>query len=154
MTFRLALSLLFALAAGLAQTQSSDSAVAPAPDSVLPYPTRSPGKAVLLSFLIPGGGQVYTRNYWKVPLIAPAEIALSYLTFREYSAARTALNSNDTSTYILRRDRGTTYLFFTGAVIAFSMADAYVSAQFFGFREQMRLSIAPDRLGLIVALGR
>lgn len=154
MTIRLAFFALLAVTAGLAQPSRPDSALAPAPDSVLPYPSRSPGKAVLLSLLIPAGGQVYTRNYWKVPLIAPAELALGYLTCREYSAARSALSRNDTSGYVQHRDRGTTFLFFTGAVIAFSMADAYVSAQLFGFKEQMRLSLAPGRLGLEISLGR
>lgn len=154
MTIKTVSCLLLVLSTAPAQNTPAESSAAPAPDSLLPYPSRSPGKAVLLSFLIPAGGQIYTRNYWKVPLIAPAELALGYLTYREYSAARTALNHNDTSGYIRHRDRGTTFLFFTGAVIAFSMADAYVSAQLFGFNEQMRLSLSPDRLGVLIAIGR
>jgi hypothetical protein len=134
------------LAAGVwAQSVGPDSAAdtlksAP-PDSVLPYPTKSPGTAVLLSLLIPAGGQVYTHNYWKVPIIAPAELVLGYLSYREHTGAVDALTRGDSLDYVFHRDRRSTFLWFTGATIAFSMADAYVSARMFGFREQMRLSL-------------
>jgi hypothetical protein len=32
-----------------------------------------PGKAALYSLIIPGGGQVYNRRYWKVPIIYAGE---------------------------------------------------------------------------------
>jgi len=147
-----------ALLAALAAAQpiepgpAADSARGPAPDSVMPYPTRSPGTAVLLSLLLPAGGQVYTRDYWKVPIIAPAELALGYLSYREHASATAALGRGDTVAYARHRDRRATFLWFTGATIAFSMADAYVSAQMFGFKEQLRLSLGPGRLGVEFAL--
>ncbi len=112
---------------------------------------KSPGKAVLLSFLIPGGGQIYTRNYWKAALIAPAEVALGYLSYQEELRTQQALRAQDTSGYIFHRDRRNSYLFWTGAVIAFSMADAYVSAYMFGFDRQLRLSVEFGRVGLELA---
>ncbi len=114
---------------------------------------KSPGKAVLLSFLIPGGGQIYTKNYWKAGIIAPAEIGLGYLSYQAHLQAEQALKQGDTTRYPIYRDRRTTFLWWTAVVVAFSMADAYVSAQMFGFDQELRLDIAPDRLGLILAFG-
>ena len=39
-----------------------------------------PGKAALFSLIIPGGGQVYNKDYWKVPLVYAAEGAAIYYT--------------------------------------------------------------------------
>jgi hypothetical protein len=38
-------------------------------DTVAVRQTKSAGKAVLLSALLPGLGQIYTRSYWKLPII-------------------------------------------------------------------------------------
>lgn len=46
-----------------------------------------PGKAALLSLVIPGGGQAYNRRWWKVPLAIGIDVGtVSYLVFnhREY----------------------------------------------------------------------
>jgi hypothetical protein len=113
---------------------------------------RSPAKAVLLSFLLPGGGQVYTRNYWKAALIAPAELTLGYLSCRAHRQATDAQSANDPALYLRYRDERTKYLWWTGAVIVFSMADAYVSAQMFGFDREMRLAFGPARAGLAMGI--
>ncbi|UCG42381.1 MAG: hypothetical protein JSU73_10980 [candidate division WOR-3 bacterium] len=125
-------------------TPVADSAV---PDST-PVPVearpakagKSPGTAVLLSALIPGGGQVYTGGYWKAGLIAPAELALGFFSVKEHLDATRALEQGREADYVLHRDRRTALLWWTGAVIAFSMADAYVSARLYDFDEQMRFS--------------
>jgi len=118
-------------------------------DTVGPYrPAKSTGTAVLLSFLLPGGGQVYTGNWWKAALIAPAEVTLGYFSVREHVAATDAWNSGDTTGYVRHRDRRTALLWWTGAVLAFSMADAYVSAQMYGFDREMRLTLGPMRAGI------
>ncbi len=114
-------------------------------------PAKSPGRAVLLSFLIPGGGQIYTRNYLKAALIASTEIGLGYLTIQEHLRASRALAVQDSVRYAYHRDRRGAFLWWTAATVAFSMADAYVSAQMFGFDQEMRLSIAPDRIGVTFA---
>ncbi len=127
---------------------------APVADSAMPDSTpaqiepqrsrvnKSPGTAVLLSALLPGGGQVYTGGYWKAGLIAPAELALGFFSIREHLDATRALGDGREDDYVLHRDRRTTLLWWTGAVIAFSMADAYVSAQLYGFDDEMRFSQA------------
>jgi hypothetical protein len=118
-------------------------------DTVGAYrPAKSTGTAVLLSFLLPGGGQVYTGNWWKAALIAPAEVTLGYFSVKEHLAATKAWNGGDTTGYVQRRDRRTALLWWTGAALAFSMADAYVSAQMYGFDREMRLTLGPMRAGI------
>ena len=118
-------------------------------DAVGTYrPAKSTGTAVLLSFLLPGGGQVYTGNWWKAVLIAPAEVTLGYFSVKEHLAATKAWNGGDTTGYVQHRDRRTALLWWTGAALAFSMADAYVSAQMYGFDREMRLTLGPMRAGI------
>ena len=118
-------------------------------DTVSAYrPAKSTGTAVLLSFLLPGGGQVYTGNWWKAALVAPAEVTLGYFSVKEHLASTKELNSGDTTGYVLHRDRRTALLWWTGAVVAFSMADAYVSAQMYGFDREVRLTLGPLRAGI------
>jgi len=125
-------------------------------DTVGPYrPARSTGTAVLLSFLLPGGGQVYTGNWWKAALIAPAEVTLGCFSIKEHMSASDYLSQfhlhhfqSDSENYALHRDRRTALLWWTGAVVAFSMADAYVSAQMYGFDREMRLTFGPMRAGI------
>jgi hypothetical protein len=122
---------------------------APRAATVVAYrPARSTGTAVLLSFLLPGAGQVYTGNWWKAALIAPAEVTLGYFSVSEHLAANKAVSMGDTTGYAQHRDRRTVMLWWTGAVVAFSMADAYVSAQMYGFDREMRLTLGPMRAGI------
>lgn len=41
----------------------------------------NPGKAALYSALIPSAGQVYNKNYWKVPVVLAAEGTALFLVF-------------------------------------------------------------------------
>jgi hypothetical protein len=130
--------------------------ITPEADTVSRYrPAKSAGTASLLSLLVPGGGQAYTGNWWKAALIAPAELTLGYFTVREHLAASKSLglyrehrSSTDSTNYVLHRDRRTVLLWWTGAVVAFSMADAYVSAQMYGFDREMHLTLGPMRAGI------
>lgn len=64
-----------------------------------PDPTR----AVWMSVLFPGLGQVYNRRYWKLPIIVGAFMALGYGTswnngqYQDYSQAYRDLLDNDPS---------------------------------------------------------
>lgn len=123
----------------------------PAPESLPARPapvTKSPGTAVLLSALVPGGGQVYTGHWWKTALIAPAELTLAYFSVRDHVSANDALRAGDEDGYRRLRDRRNTLLWWTGAVVAFSMADAYVSAQMYGFDRQMEFTMGPGSAGV------
>ena len=154
-----------ALLVGLVLAQDPDSVLKLQPmptdstaesDTVRPYrPAKSPGKAVLLSLLLPGGGQVYTGNWWKAALIAPAELTLGCLSIKEHVGASKSLklfqeqgDPADSLKYIGHRNTRTALLWWTGSVVAFSMADAYVSAQMYGFDREMRLTVGPMRAGV------
>jgi TM2 domain-containing membrane protein YozV len=121
----------------------------PKVDTVRSYrPAKSPGTAVLLSFLLPGAGQIYTGNWWKAALIAPAEVTLGYLSVKEHLSATESLRDGDTVNYVRHGDARTAFLWWTGAVVAFSMADAYVSAQMYGFDREIRFTVGPIRAGI------
>ncbi|MDE7394200.1 MAG: hypothetical protein K2M80_06975 [Muribaculaceae bacterium] len=66
--------------------------------------TPSPTKAVWLSALFPGLGQVYNRRYWKLPIIAGGYIGLIYATswnntmLSDYTVAYADLLDNDPNT--------------------------------------------------------
>ncbi len=63
-----------------------------------------PTKAVWLSALFPGLGQVYNRRYWKLPIIAGGYLGLAYATswnstmLNDYTVAFADLMDNDPST--------------------------------------------------------
>ena len=66
----------------------------------VPDPTR----AVWLSALCPGLGQVYNRRFWKLPLVIGGYLGLGYATtwnnsmLRDYTRAYADLNDNDPTT--------------------------------------------------------
>lgn len=63
-----------------------------------------PTKAVWMSALFPGLGQVYNRRYWKLPLIVGGYLGLAYATdwnsgmLRDYTTAYADLMDNDPNT--------------------------------------------------------
>jgi len=59
-------------------TASSDSA-RKEEKRVAKIENKRPRKAALMSTIVPGLGQVYNRQYWKVPIIYAGGIALIYL---------------------------------------------------------------------------
>lgn len=64
----------------------------------------SPERAVWMSALFPGLGQIYNRRYWKLPIIVGGYMGLGYATnwnnnqLQEYSQAYRDLMDNDPST--------------------------------------------------------
>lgn len=46
---------------------------------------HSPGRALLLSAVLPGAGQVYNRQAWKVPIIYAAMGGVAYYTYYNYN---------------------------------------------------------------------
>lgn len=116
------------------------------------FPKKSPGRAVLLSALVPGGGQFYNGDWWKTLVIAPAELGLAYFAVRDHRSASAALAAGDTTRYEDLRDRRNTLLWWTGAVMAFSMADAWVSAQMYAFDRQMTFALGPGGAGIRLEL--
>lgn len=66
--------------------------------------TPDPTKAVWMSALFPGLGQVYNRRYWKLPIIVGGYLGLAYATnwnnsmLRDYTVAYADLLDNDPNT--------------------------------------------------------
>ena len=66
--------------------------------------TPNPTKAVWMSALFPGLGQLYNRRYWKLPIVVGAYMGLGYATnwnntmLRDYTRAYSDIMDNDPST--------------------------------------------------------
>lgn len=101
---------------------------------------KSPGKAMLLSTILPGAGQFYTENYLKGAIITLTWGTLGCFSIREHHKATDALTISDTNTYIEHRDRRNNFLWWTAAVWVFSIADAYVASNMYKFKEQETFS--------------
>ena len=111
--------------------------------------TVTTGKAMLLSALLPGGGQFYCRSYVKGAIYGTAELALAGVTVFSDQQMRKSYGDGTADTLSLRNRRNA-FLWWTGAVWAFSIADAYVSASMYGFKEEQKFeaSISPLRVGI------
>ena len=66
--------------------------------------TPNPTKAVWMSALFPGLGQLYNRRYWKLPIVVGAYMGLGYATnwnntmLRDYTRAYSDIMDNDPTT--------------------------------------------------------
>ena len=98
--------------------------------------TKSASKAMLLSLILPGGGQFYTHRYIEGLLIGGAEIALSYFIISEHIKAENAQSEEE---YAYHRDRRNSLLWWGSGVLVFSVAHAYVSAHMYRFKEEESL---------------
>jgi hypothetical protein len=124
----------------------------PAADTAGTLDLRSPRTAMLLSLLVPGGGQFYNESYWKGGIIAATEIAFASLAVREHMLMTNIsgmLPSDSASDNLVAsyRDRRNAYVFLAGVAIIYSISDAYVDAHMFHFREQQTLSLVPTDKG-------
>lgn len=119
---------------------------------------KNPRTAMLLSAFIPAGGQLYNQSLWKAPFIAGGEITLGYFTVKEHLAMQearqdTSLTQDEREDLVnSHMDRRNTFGFFTLAVIAFSMADAYVDAHMFGFKKAQTLTLTLPEQGIGLAV--
>ena len=127
--------------------------------------TKKPKRAAIYSAILPGFGQVYTKQYWKIPIIYGGLIASAYYTkenHNQYSLYKqTYLNrinnqgtdeftniysDNEllTLTQHYRRNREISALLFTLTYIL-NIIDASVSAHLFDYNihEDISLSIRP-----------
>ncbi len=66
--------------------------------------TPDPTRAVWMSALFPGLGQIYNRRYWKLPIVVGAFMGLGYATswnntmLRDYTTAYSDIMDNDPTT--------------------------------------------------------
>jgi hypothetical protein len=109
--------------------------------------TVTTGKAMLLSALIPGGGQFYCHSYVKAGFYAAGELGIAGITVYEDQVMRRAFRVHQSDTLSLRNRRNN-LLWWTGAVWAFTIADAYVSASMYGFKEEQRFEAEVAPLGI------
>ncbi|MBT5858658.1 MAG: hypothetical protein HOH88_02200 [Flavobacteriales bacterium] len=140
---------------------------------------KSPKKAAIYSAILPGSGQVYTKKYWKVPIIYGGLITSGYfiknnndryIMYKE--ATLNSLNDNTSSQIVegvtieydnlkiikdhYRRNREISILCFVGTYIL-NIVDASVNAHLFHFdvSDDISLNIQPystlSNTGLIVS---
>ena len=124
---------------------------------------KSPKKAAVYSAIIPGYGQIYTKKYWKVPIIYAGLITSGYLiknnqeNYNIYKeAALTSIENNYEDQLNLtyselinlkdryRRNREISYFYFVGTYIL-NIIDASVNAHLFNFdvSDDISLNINP-----------
>ena len=129
---------------------------------------HSPGKALLMSAVIPGAGQIYNRKYWKVPILYGGFAACAYfinfnnkryVTYRKayllradgdsttvdkFATLYTESNLLDLKNYY-RRNRDLTIII-TAAVYVLNLLDSYVDAHLFHFNvnDDLSMKIMPE----------
>jgi hypothetical protein len=128
---------------------------------------KSPKKAAIYSAIIPGVGQVYTKKYWKVPIIYSGLVTSAYFInsnnkqYKTYkTAAITSVNNNSTDQIVngrnysfselktlkdhYRRNRELSYFSFI-TVYLLNVVDASVNAHLYHFdiSDDISLNIQP-----------
>ncbi len=88
---------------------------------------KSPNRALFYSLIFPGAGQFYTKNYLKGSLFLVAEGTLGYFIYK-------AKKNNE-------KERFSDLLWILAGIHIYNMADAYISAHFYRFKEETRLTL-------------
>jgi hypothetical protein len=159
----IAIILLLAVCCPAAFAQADSAGVLPVS---APPPPHSPRKASILSAVLPGAGQVYNKQYWKVPVVYAAiaipayYVAFNTKNFKEFKQGY-IYASDSTGTQFpqfagrskaylsqgiefYRRNRDYSY-FFLGLAYILNIVDAAVYAHLFYFdvSEDISLNIQP-----------
>lgn len=103
---------------------------------------RSPFAAVALSAVVPGGGQLYNREWLKSGIFIGAELALGGIAYYHYMNHANGINS----TLFGGEDPLSTakqYTWFFAAVYIYSLMDAYVDAHLSNFPNE-KFILEPD----------
>jgi hypothetical protein len=117
---------------------------------------KSPTKAVLLSLLMPGLGQVYVESYWKAPLFFAGAATLAYLIIWNNSRYLNWAHNADTISAIsdptgyqklisinhreFYRDNRDQSAFFLLGVYILTAVDAYADSHLFDFDISQKFS--------------
>ena len=102
---------------------------------------KSPTGAMLRSMALPGWGQWYNEKRLKAVVVMGAEAGLAIDAIVQNQLA--ARSEADYEREYYRNNRSLA-IWWLGAVILYSMADAYVDAHLFDFDERPDLSLAPS----------
>jgi|GEM_PF-762821 len=129
---------------------------------------HSPSRALLMSAVLPGAGQIYNKKYWKLPILYGGFTACGYFiyfnnsryqkyhkalikrvdgdstTVDEFTGVYTDDNLIDLKNYY-RRNRDLTIII-TSAVYVLNLLDAYVDAHLFYFNvnDDLSMHILPE----------
>lgn len=125
-----------------------------------------PGRAALYSLVIPGGGQLYNKKYWKVPLAWSIDGALGYYLWSQNSQYNfynkryqnalitgdiQAANLNREQRNIYRRSREFAWMYMILGHLLVSM-DAYVDRHLLEFDISPDISVIPYSSNPVVGL--
>jgi hypothetical protein len=134
-------------------------------DTVAVRQTKSAGKAVLLSALLPGLGQIYTKSYWKLPIIwgLGGYYIYGWITnnnrYRDYrdQYLRSLASSTEGDLEIrnLRdfyRNQRDSYVWYFGILYLANLVDAYVTASLYDFDVGDDLSLQVGHEGQLLTL--
>ncbi len=124
---------------------------------------HSPRTAIILSAMLPGAGQVYNHQAWKIPIVYAGLGAVSYVMYDNYRQMKMfkdeylyRVKHDDTPLLDKYRNYPTTnilnlyqaknkdfqlYLFVDLAVYALNIVDAFVSAHLYDFEINDNLSL-------------
>ena len=105
---------------------------------------KSPLKAVFFSAVFPGGGQIYTRNYWRAAGLGTVEASLAGAAMYEVWRMNKATDQAEIDRHF---EKQRSLWWWTAGIGAFSMADAYVDAHLYRFDEQGRITIRLRPMG-------
>ncbi len=117
----------------------------------------SPKRALWLAAVLPGGGQIYNRKFWKLPIFYGGFVGCIYALswnnqmYHDYSQAYIDIMDNDPSTESyksFRRFRDLSVFVLIG-VYALSIVDAYVDASLseFDISDNLSLHVQPAVFG-------
>lgn len=136
--------------------------------TVAATPEHSPTKALWMSAVLPGLGQVYNRQAWKIPIIYAGAAAVTYFAVTNYQGRErfkkeyiNRQNGNtddlleryqnypDANIYSLYQSYNRNFqlsLIIGGVVYALNIIDAYVYAHLFDFEitDDVSMSIRPN----------
>jgi len=125
-----------------------------------------PGRSALYSLVIPGGGQLYNKKYWKVPIAWGIDGALGYYLWSQNSQYnfyndryQNALATGDTQAAnvnreqrnIFRRSREFAWMYMVLGHLLVSM-DAYVDRHLLEFDISPDISVIPYSASPVVGL--
>jgi hypothetical protein len=119
------------------------------------HPTKSPGKAMLFSAILPGSGQFYNESYWKVPIVVGFGVYLVYNWIdnnklyqdykEQYSQSITPAlpEGNDAllNTREFYKDQRDSFTWYILIWYFITLADAYVDASLYDFNVGSDLSL-------------
>ena len=120
---------------------------------------KQPLKAVALSCLFPGGGQLYNGKIIKCGFVLAVEgsfIGLAAYHHLEaekyYDRYRVSLSASDYTEYVKYYNKRQSDFFWVGTIIFLSAIDAYVDAHLFDFEEKknkIHLKFENNTVGLV-----